>query len=65
MQMVRKKQKDSIRAGIRYKKIGWCFHLVKNWWDTECTEFKVNCIKLEPMMFVRFCCTFLMIKDTY
>ena len=35
-------------------------HNMKRWKD-----FKVNCIELELMMFVKFLCLLLMIKDTY
>ena len=35
-------------------------HNMKRW-----KEFKVSCIELELMMFVKFLCLLLMIKDTY
>ena len=37
----------------------------KNWQDTEWNKFKVNYIKFELMMFAKFLCLVLMIKDTY
>ena len=37
----------------------------KKWWDIRLKEFKVNCIELELIMFVKFLCFVFMIKDTY
>ena len=37
----------------------------KKWWDIRQKEFKVNCIELELIMFVKFLCFVFMIKDTY
>ena len=37
----------------------------KKWWDIRQKEFKVNCIELELIMFVKFLYFIFMIKDTY
>ena len=41
------------------------FWLMKKWWDIKWKEFEANYIELELMMFVKFLCVVLMIKDTY
>ena len=38
---------------VRHKEYTDVF-FIKKWWDMIWKEFKVNCIKWEPMMFVKF-----------
>ena len=68
MQMVKKtkKQMDSIGLLLGAEGIkNLLFCLVREWWDIKWEELKVNYIELELMMFLRFHCLVLMIKDTY
>ena len=41
------------------------FWLIKKWWAVKWKEFKANYIELELMMFEKFLCLVLVIKDTY
>ena len=53
-----------VASSIRHKKL-LMFYLVGKWRDTERKNLKVDCIELELMMFVRFKCLVMMIRDTY
>ena len=41
------------------------FYIIKNGWDITWKEFEVNRIRLGLMMFLRFHCLVMMIKDAF
>ena len=59
-----KQEKEFIKMLLKMQNMKM-FCLIKKWWGITWKEFKVNCIQLELMMFVKFLCLVLMIKDAF